>query len=146
MLDLFDSQGLQVKHRDHLQDLLYSDRVKSVWFLKQFVVREVTPDREFNVRPAVMVDYGFINCRNDSERRQLKRVYKAFFENHDGDPMALHAAAMRGNIHGYLSKIVQGLRDPKFQRLMKDVYTLPNFQALLHLIRICLLVVPFVVS
>ena len=78
------------------------------------------------MRPSVVADYGFMNCRNDSERRQLKRVYKAFFDSRDGDPLALHEAAIKGNIHGYVSKVVQGLRDPKFQRLMKNLYPLPD--------------------
>ena len=128
LLDLFHSKGLQVNRSDHFRDLLRgpSGR-KSVWLLKRFIAQEDSaPQASSNMHPAVVVDYGFMNCRSDSERRQLKRVYKAFFENHNGDPLALHEAAIKGNIHGFLSKAVQGLRDPKFQRLMKNPYPLPD--------------------
>ncbi|KAI9567087.1 hypothetical protein HD554DRAFT_1023623 [Boletus coccyginus] len=67
--------------------------------------KKTLPMKNLSVHPAVMADYGFINCRDDSERRQLKRVYKAFFDTPDGDPLALHEAAIKGNIHGYISKV-----------------------------------------
>ena len=124
LLDLFDSKGFPVKRRDHFRDILHSDRKKSVWYLKQSILQEDSTKEEIVAPPSVMVDYGFINCRNDSERRQLKRVYKAFFDSHDGHPLALHEAAIQGNIHGYLSNVMQGLRDPKFERLMKNPYPL----------------------
>lgn len=75
--------------------------------------------------PAVLVDYGFANCRNDSEKRRLKKVYKDFFDSPNGDPLALQEAAIKGNIYGYISTVVKGLRDPiTFQRLMKNPYPL----------------------
>ena len=128
LLDLFHSKGLQVSDNAHLRDLLQGPTYcnKSVWNLKEFILQEDSTKEEPRMCPSVMVDYGFMNCRNDSERRQLKRVYKAFFDCHDGDPLALHEAAIKGNIHSYLSKVVQGLRDPKFQRLMKNPYPLPD--------------------
>ena len=132
LLDLFDSKGLQVNRRDHLQDLLHSRQKKLVWYLKQIIVLEEDIREELDMNPMVAVEYGLINCRNDSETRQLKRVYRAFFDTHDGDPLALHDAAMKGNIHGYLSTVVQGLRDPKFRRLMKNPNPLPK-DALLRL-------------
>ncbi|KAF8558341.1 hypothetical protein OG21DRAFT_1234824 [Imleria badia] len=116
---------LQVDN-NHLRDLLQGGATKSVWYLKQPIVQEESTKEESSMIPAVVVDYGFMNCRNDSERRQLKRVYKAFFDNHNGDPLALHEAAIKGDIHGYLSTVVQGLKDPKFRRLMKNPYPLPD--------------------
>ena len=128
LLDLFHSKGLQVNDHAHLRDLLQGPTYchKSVWNLKQSILHEESTKEESRMRPSVVADYGFMNCRNDSERRQLKRVYKAFFDSRDGDPLALHEAAIKGNIHGYVSKVVQGLRDPKFQRLMKNLYPLPD--------------------
>jgi hypothetical protein len=128
LLDLFHSKGLQVNDNAHLQDLLHGPTYchKSVWDLKQSILHENSTKEESRMPPSVMVDYGFMNCRNDSERRQLRRVYKAFFDSHNGDPLALHEAAIKGNIHSYVSKGVQGLRDPKFQRLMKNPYPLPD--------------------
>ena len=53
-------------------------------------------------------------------------MYKAFFESH-GDPLALHEAAIAGNLYGFLSKTVQGLQDRrKFERLMENPYPLPD--------------------
>jgi hypothetical protein len=128
LLDLFHSKGLQVNDHAHLRDLLHGPTYchKSVWDLKQSILREHSTKEESRMPPSVMVDYGFTNCRNDSERRQLKRVYKAFFDSRNGDPLALHEAAIKGNIHGYVSQVVQGLRDPKFQRLMRNPYPLPE--------------------
>ena len=126
LLGLFHSKGLQVNDHHHLRDLLCADWKKSVWYLKQSITQENSTKEESSMHPAVLVDYGFINCRDDSERRQLKRVYKAFFDNPNGDPLALHEAAIKGNIHGYVSKVVQGLRDSKFKRLMQNPYPLPD--------------------
>jgi len=128
LLGLFRSKGLQVNDNAHLRDLLHGPTWgnKSVWDLKRSIVQESSTKEESSMVPSVMVDYGFMNCRNDSERRQLKRVYKAFFDSCDGDPLKLHEAAIKGNIHGYVSQVVQGLRDPKFQRLMKNPYPLPD--------------------
>ena len=128
LLDLFHSKGLQVDDNAHLRDLLHGPTWgnKSVWNLKSSIVQEDSTKEEPSMVPSVIVDYGFMNCRNDSERRQLKRVYKAFFDSRDGDPLKLHEAAIKGNIHGYVSQVVQGLRDPKFQRLMKNPYPLPD--------------------
>ena len=128
LLDLFRFKGLQVNDHSQLRDLLQAEGLgtKSVWFLKQAIVREDSTKEEVSMVPAVVVDYGFMNCRNESEKRQLKRVYKAFFDSPKGDPLALHEAAIKGNIHDYLSTVVQGLKDPKFQRLMKNPYPLPD--------------------
>ena len=128
LFGLFRSKGLQVDDDAHLRDLLRGPTCgnKSVWDLKRSIVQEDSTKKESSMIPSVMVDYGFMNCRNDSERRQLKRVYKAFFDSRDGDPLKLHEAAIKGNIHGYVSQVVQGLRDPKFQRLMKNPYPLPD--------------------
>ena len=124
--DLLHFKEPQADDNEQLRDLLHAKWKKSVWYLKQTIVQEESTKEEASIRRSVMVDYGFINCKNDSERRELKRVYRAFFEKHDGDALALHEAAIKGNIHGYLSNVVQGLRDPKFRRLMKNPYPLPD--------------------
>lgn len=126
LLGLFHSKGLQVNNSDHFRDLLQAMWTKSVWHLKKAVVEEDSTKEKSHLVPAVLVDYGFINCRNDAERRQLMKVYTTFFDSYDGDPLALHEAAITGNIHGYLSTVVQDLRDPNLQRLMKNPYPLPD--------------------
>ncbi|KAG9310126.1 hypothetical protein JVU11DRAFT_9740 [Chiua virens] len=130
LLDFFHAKGLQLENCANFQDILHShaNGNKSVWRLKQLIAQEESASAggEPIIVPSIMMDYGFFNCKSDSEQRQLKRVYKAFFYTHRGDPLALHEAAIKGNIHGFLSTVVQGLRDPKFQRLMKNLYPLPD--------------------
>jgi len=124
---LFNSKGLRVNNRVHFQSVLQAGWTKSVWYLKQAVAQENVTEAESNMVPAVLVDYGFGNCKIDSEKRRLWNVYRDFFDSPNGDPLALHEAALEGNIHGYVSTVVNGLQDPMFQRLMKNPYPLPEF-------------------
>ena len=130
LLDLFHSKGLQVRKNAQLEDLLSGPHPvgwrKSAWTLKQFVLQEGAGGREPDMAPSITVDYGFINCKNASERRQLRKAYKDFFINHHGDPLVLHEVAIKGNLYGFLSGIVPGVQGPKFQRLLKNIYRLPN--------------------
>ena len=124
LFNLFHSKGLQVKNNDHFRDLLQTDWKKSVWYLKKAVVEEDSTMQESNIIPAVLVDYGFANCRNGSERRLLMKAYKAFFDSYKGDPLALHEAAIKGKIHGYVSTVLHDLQDSNLPRLMKNPYPL----------------------
>jgi len=127
LLDLFHAKGLQVNTTTQLQDLLSSGLWrKSVWSLKKFVLQEASADEQSGMAPSITVDYGFVNCKNASERRHLKKVYKDFFTFHHGDPLALHEACIKGNIYGFISNIIQDLHGPKYQRLMKNLYPLPD--------------------
>lgn len=130
LLDLFHSRSLQVKNNPRIQDLLSGrplmDSRKSVWYLKQSILVEDDTGEEYIVDPSTVLDYGFINCRNASEWKQLMKVYRDFFNNNHGDPLAFHEAAMKGNLYGFLSNIGRGIiRGPKFQRLMRT-YPGPN--------------------
>ena len=124
---LFDSKGLRVNNPVQFRGLLQSKWKKSVWYLKKAIAHEDFAGEESEMVPAVLVDYGFANGRNGSQKRRLKKVYKDFFDSPNGDPLALHEAAIKGNIHGYISTVVKDLRDPMFQRLMKNPYPLPEF-------------------
>ncbi|KAF8558321.1 hypothetical protein OG21DRAFT_1504373 [Imleria badia] len=124
LLGLFHFKGVPNDHR-YLGELLGGDWKKSVWYLKQSVRQEDSTNERSNMHPAVLVDYGFMNCRNGLEWLHLKRVYKAFFDSRNGDPIALHEAAIQGNIHGYVSTVVD-LRDPMVKRLMQNPYPLPE--------------------
>ena len=117
LLDLFHAQGLHVSDTTHLRDLLHgpADMTKSVWHLKQYIMEDAAVQKAV-MHSSVMADYGFMNCKNDAE----KRMYKAFFDSHRDH------AAIQGNLHGFLTKVVQGLRDCKFERLMKNPYPLPG--------------------
>ena len=124
---LFDSKGLRVINPVQFQDILQSQWRKSVWYLKQAIAHEDFTKTESNMVPAVSVDYGFVNCRDDSEKRRLKKVYMDFFDSPNGDPLALHEAAVKGNIYGYISTVVKDLQDPMFQRLMESSYPLFDY-------------------
>ncbi|KIJ63378.1 hypothetical protein HYDPIDRAFT_134545 [Hydnomerulius pinastri MD-312] len=123
LFDLLKSKELWVHTIQYLSDVLQGPMTKSVWTLKQYIFTE---EEQAQMHPAVRVDYGFMNCRNDSEWRQLKRVYKAFFDTRDANPIALHEAAIKGKIYEFISGVVKGARNSKFQRLMKNLYPLPD--------------------
>ncbi|KAH7890143.1 hypothetical protein F5I97DRAFT_642652 [Phlebopus sp. FC_14] len=121
LLDLFGAKEIIMDLiSSSVQDVLRGPH-KSVWCLKQVALQD---DPNFQVPNPVWFDYGFMNCKNDSEKRQLRRVYKAFFASPGADPLALHEAAIKGKIHGYVSNIVKGTKNPKFERLMKNMYPL----------------------
>ena len=78
--NLFDDKGLRVNNRVHFQNILQANRISSVWYLKQAVAQEDFTEAESNIVPAALVDYGFANCRNDSEKQGLRKAYKDFFD------------------------------------------------------------------
>lgn len=67
LLALFRFKGVEVNDHRHLWELLGGNWKKSVWYLKQSVRQANSPMEKSNMHPAVMVDYGFINCENDIE-------------------------------------------------------------------------------
>ncbi|KAG1746942.1 hypothetical protein EDB19DRAFT_1926927 [Suillus lakei] len=124
ILDLFHKNGISMNVR-HLADILQNNStLKSVWLLKQFAIRtdEESAEGCIVVNP-VGVDYGFMNCKKDSEIQALKKVYRTFFERPGADPLALHDAAIHGNIFGYLGSSMK--LNAKYERLMKNPYPLP---------------------
>ncbi|KAG2065957.1 hypothetical protein BDR04DRAFT_1107640 [Suillus decipiens] len=123
ILDLFRTNGIDVNVR-YLSDVLQNYRMnKSVWDLKQFALQTDEQNPEGRIVNSVACDYGFMNCRKDAETQALKKVYRTFFERFDANPLALHDAAIRGNIFGYLGSLMK--LNKKFERLMKNPYPLP---------------------
>ncbi|KAG1756132.1 hypothetical protein EDD22DRAFT_912570 [Suillus occidentalis] len=121
ILDLFRKYGIQADDR-YLSDVMQNhDMNKSVWDLKQFAIQT-----EGKIVNSVACDYGFMNCRKDAEIQALKKVYRTFFERHDADPLALHDAALRGDIFGYLGSMMK--LNAKYERLMKNPYPLPDYE------------------
>jgi hypothetical protein len=124
ILDLFRKHGINVLADRYLSDVLQNHRMnKSVWDLKQFAVQTDEQNPEGRIVNSVACDYGFMNCRKGAEIQALKKVYRTFFERHDADPLALHAAALRGDIFGYLGSMIK--LNAKYERLMKNPYPLP---------------------
>jgi hypothetical protein len=121
LIALFHAKNLSTDLRNirHLEGILEHCSVshKSVWDLKQYVLAE-----EIRLIPPVAVDYGFINCKSEEERNELKEVYKAFFDLRHADPIGLHEAAIGGRLFEYVGGFVK--LPKKCKRLMKNPYPL----------------------
>jgi len=121
LIALFDAKGLQ----SWRESILYLDDVlagspkvnKSVWDLKQYLETEKGP-----LIPSVGVDYGFFNCRGETEREDLEKVYKEFFADYRADPIELHKAAIGGRLFEYVGGFVE--LKQIFYRLMNNPYPL----------------------
>ncbi|KAF8165717.1 hypothetical protein B0H34DRAFT_743495 [Crassisporium funariophilum] len=137
LTDLFKSKGLAdhkdngYTHYDRFNRFKMLDSVlamsplcnQSVWDLKQFIIL----DSDECQTPSVVVDYGFMNCRDKDETHDLKAAYKTFFGVRDANPTALHNACVEGRIFEYVSGLVNLKKQrKKFQRLMKNPYPLPT--------------------
>ena len=79
----------------------YSQPVKSVYYLKQYVLSE-----SVDLKSSVKVDYGFENCRTENEIRKLKNMYRKLIKASQFDPRDLHNACMAGKIFDYVSSIL----------------------------------------
>ncbi|KAH9854859.1 hypothetical protein C2E23DRAFT_815931 [Lenzites betulinus] len=105
------------------------NQFKSVWSLKQYVDMLLCSDASQPPpfpHPAIDADYGFMNCRNTSEKSLLEDLYKKYFAHRDARPLELHRACIAGELFQYLGSFV-GLR-PKtatYKRLLENVYPSP---------------------
>jgi len=54
----------------------------------------------------VNVDYGFMNCRTEDEKRQLRHMYGKLIKNPQFDPRDLHEACIAGGIFNYVHSIL----------------------------------------
>jgi len=121
LIALFDAKGLKGRRESiqHLEDILAGTPKgnKSVWNLKQYVVVE-----DGCMTRSIAVDYGFVNCKGEAERLELKEVYKQYFTHLDGDPIKLHDAAIRGKLFEHVRGLVKLKK--KFNRIMKNPYPL----------------------
>ncbi|KAF8641256.1 hypothetical protein AX16_010104 [Volvariella volvacea WC 439] len=101
---------------------------KSVWDLKALILQlESTRCDSLRVIPSVSVDYGFYNCKNPEEGRQLTEVYKKYFARPTGvDPLALHQAAIEGKLFEHVGQFVKLKPQKLLKRLMKNPYPLPE--------------------
>lgn len=129
LVQLFNSKYINLEQfGSHLADLLacapYTN--KSVWNLKQFVIAD---ESDGVLLCSVGIDYGFYNCRNREQVLQLKKFYKKFFDDVNGDPLELHHACLQGKIYTYVRTIVKlnkSHRRPAFRQLVMNPYPLPK--------------------
>jgi hypothetical protein len=95
----------------------YRKTMHSVYLLKQYVLSE-----SVGLKPPVMADYGFMNCRTEDEKRQLKQMYKKLVKSPQFDPRNLHKACVAGKIFNYVRSIIPNeVLKPK---LLKNLYPL----------------------
>jgi hypothetical protein len=119
LIALFRAKGLgsDLRNIRYLEDVLEHCSVshKSVWDLKQYVLA-----KKIRLVPSIDEDYGFINCKSEEERNELKEVYKAFFDLRHADPIGLHEAAMEGKLFEYVGGFVK--LPKKCEHLMENPY------------------------
>ncbi|KAJ3527392.1 hypothetical protein NM688_g8131 [Phlebia brevispora] len=108
-----------ISHRDslprHFEHVMRSRLThESVWDLKQYLYGE----NKHKLAPAVLVDYGFINCKQPDELHELTAVYKVAFDHEDFDEMELHGPCVRGQVLEYIGRF-QTLSKEKKQKLVR---------------------------
>ncbi|GBC04566.1 hypothetical protein RclHR1_05740008 [Rhizophagus clarus] len=79
----------------------YQKMKKSVYNLKQYALSDAV-----DLPRPVNVDYGFMNCSTEDERRQLKNIYRKLIKNPRFDPQDLHEACIAGKIFDYVRSIL----------------------------------------
>jgi MYND finger len=106
---------------EDLEDVLSGspDRFKSVWYLKQYIMAK----GEVELIPAVVVDYGYMNYKDEEDTSSLTTLYTQIFEKPGMKPLELHQAAIKGELFEYAGRFVP-LEKTKFQRLLKNPYPL----------------------
>ncbi|KAJ7196428.1 hypothetical protein GGX14DRAFT_376214 [Mycena pura] len=128
IIQLLDAKGLRGRHMidPYLEDVLSGSPhvFKSVWRLKAHV-QDMSTIRS-NLIPSVRVDYGFLNCKSDSEYQDLKDLYKNIFERRDANPIKLHEACISGSLYAYVLGLFPELkkkrnRATKFERLLRNM-------------------------
>ncbi|KAJ7651217.1 hypothetical protein FB45DRAFT_997856 [Roridomyces roridus] len=133
LADLFDAHNLRGRRIIHpyLEDVLSRSPIlfKSVWDLKQHVL--ATQATRAHLIPSVNADYGFAYCASDSEYHDLRNLYRDIFERRDANPLKLHEACVSGKLYEYVLGLFPELakkknRAKKFQRLLRNVYPLPE--------------------
>ncbi|KAH6900890.1 hypothetical protein BKA70DRAFT_1312859, partial [Coprinopsis sp. MPI-PUGE-AT-0042] len=71
---------------------------------------------------SVRVDYGFMNCRNEGERRMLLGLYRLYFDSETPAPrpLDLHQACIRGQLFEHLGAFPQVNLVEEHRRLLKN--------------------------
>lgn len=122
MVELFSKYGLasHIKHRRNFISFMSAvgNKRESVWHLKQFI-RMSQPD-PFH---AVIVDYGFMNCKDPYQRMQLKGLYQRLFER-GVDEKLLHEACVAGKLADFLESVVGSVSLPR--ELLQNPYPEAN--------------------
>ncbi|KAF1807869.1 hypothetical protein P152DRAFT_485903 [Eremomyces bilateralis CBS 781.70] len=122
MVELFRKYGLadRILHLRNFKNFMaiVKKRHQSVWELKRFTLMNVAdPFR------AVVVDYGFMNCKDARQRMQLRAIYQEYFERGE-DEMRLHEACIAGKLGSFLESVLGSLAVRP--DLLRNSYPLEN--------------------
>ena len=137
---LFDKYRISLPKSHHLfRDVMSGPSQKSVWDLKHYVDWSSAISEDFAEKPrltmTLVVDYGFMNCKNDEESRMLVDIYTKLFSKLESgmDPLALHDACLQGKLVDFVRGFVKlAPYTAKYTRLLKNDYPLPDFESQLR--------------
>ena len=123
MVELFQKHGLgdEIWAVRNFQSLMSAigTKYQSVWELNRFTrLSQPEPNR------AVLIDYGFMNCKSPVERLSLRVAYAQFFER-GGDEMALHQACIENRLTAFLRSELGSLSFDN--ALLKNRYPLDGY-------------------
>lgn len=126
LFSLFREHGVEagLMAIPQIEEVLKKDEIGSVWYLKAYVLQELEQEEMI---ASFRIDYGIINCQGVVDYIQLlKSTYGRFFQ--EGDPVALHAACMRGELFTFIEGVIDiKKRDAKLlRRLTQNPYPLRN--------------------
>ncbi|KAG6854474.1 hypothetical protein C0991_006553 [Blastosporella zonata] len=116
----------------YLEDVLANPSlIKPVWYLRQMVdiPAEELEALKIGPYPHLLLDYGFMNCKDDAETQELRNVYKKVLDTPDASPLDLHEACMKGKLFDFVHKFVpMKKKDTRKQlrRLLQNPYPLPG--------------------
>ncbi|KAG6910816.1 hypothetical protein DXG01_007705 [Tephrocybe rancida] len=100
--------------------------IKSVWYLKQFVEVE---EPDFPPANPIVVDYGFMNCKDATEFEDLKALYKQILDMPKASPLDLHKACIQGKLFEFVDNLVllkKKVTRKQLRRILKNPYPLPD--------------------
>ncbi|CAB4433794.1 unnamed protein product [Rhizophagus irregularis] len=93
----------------------------SVYSLKQYALGD-----SVRLSPPIWADYGFMNCRTEDEKRQLRQMYTKLIKHPQFDPRDLHKACVSGKIFNYVRSILPN--EVLKPYLLKNLYPLKKFE------------------
>jgi hypothetical protein len=95
----------------------------SVWRLMSHLAALTEGEKDQEITPSVMADYGFMFCRSTRQKNALLKAYKKVLLL--ADPLDLHQACIRGQLWSFCSQVVPDL-DKGLQSVMVNFYPLPS--------------------
>ncbi|TFY64473.1 hypothetical protein EVJ58_g2588 [Rhodofomes roseus] len=123
LISLFDANflGAEMRSLPNLEDMLRTVPLsfRVVYLLKQYVLCE-----SIKLHEHVANNFGFASCRGETEKADLRALYRRLFDEMHVDPLVLQHAAAQGRLYeaaetacGFKFK---GAEKALFRRLLKE--------------------------